>query len=174
MERPKRAEKLLGGEVCLLRSWATLKSHLNPALGPEREMSGYLLGLRNRSQRISTAHLSRLLAGLPSALLQSLPHDVATSAEPHHVGAVEKNTLLPPVYPQHLQPTRKSPEGQREQRKCSHKAGLQTERFQESETKKHQPSTWVFLVFLILKTTSLSLSGRGTLLSVFHQRNFTS
>lgn len=44
MERPKKAEKLLGGEVCLLRSGASLKSHLNPTLGPEREVSGYLLG----------------------------------------------------------------------------------------------------------------------------------
>lgn len=48
----------------------------------------------------------------------------------------------PPSYPSASStPTthRKSPEGQREQQKCSHKAGFQIERFQESEIKKHQP-----------------------------------
>lgn len=61
----------------------------------------------------------------------------ATTAEPRHVGALTPSPLSAlTTHPQGRICLLASTEGQREQRNCSHKTGLQTELFQECETEK--------------------------------------
>lgn len=87
-----------------------------------------------------------------------LPWDIATTAGPHRVEApIPSPSSILPTHPQGCICLPASAEGQRQQWNCSHKTGLQSELFQESETKKYQLSTKGLLMFLALKTISLFL-----------------